>query len=107
MRIAIVALLIAATNAEAALVYRDEHSTEFQALELLDSRCRNPKILVVYKRFGADEKFLRELKAAKLTWAGKTFQSCWFKLNKHVLSIDEDGAPLQPLPLRMFKDPVI
>lgn len=50
------------------------------------------------------------MRAAKLLYGGKVWDSCWIELQGHVFSIDEEGVPLQGgqgIPRAMFRESTI
>lgn len=80
---------------------QDGHPAE---LELLETPCTNKKVVAQLRSKALD---VRRFKAAVLTFGGKTWASCWIELQQLVFSIDEEGAPFQAVPRRLFKDSTI
>jgi hypothetical protein len=71
------------------------------ALKLHDKPCTNAKVQAkLYERLLDDRRF----KAATLTYQGRDWASCWVERQGTVLSIDEEGAPFQPVPRHLFRD---
>ena len=67
-----------------------------------DAKCDDADILAHLTRMGAGE-MLDQFKKGTLTYGGRKWRSCWIEYQEHVVSVDEEGAPLQALPVRMFK----
>ena len=47
---------------------------------------------------------LVKFKAARLTWEGKDWASCWIEVRGRVYSIDAEGSQFQPIPRSLFLD---
>lgn len=70
-------------------------------LTLHEKPCTNTKVLTkLHDQFLDDRRF----KASTLFYHGKEWASCWAERRGIVHSMDEEGAPFQPVPRRMFKD---
>lgn len=69
------------------------------ALRIFEAPCSDPKVL---QRIRPHHH--QEFKAARLTWGGQDWASCWIELDGIVYSIDEEGSEFQPVPRRMFRD---
>lgn len=96
------ALFIAAFNAIADEIFRSkDHQGQDAVLRIKNEPCANKKVI---DKLQADFLDYRLFKASVLTWKGKDFASCWVEKNGHVLSVDEDGSPFQPVPRRVFKN---
>ena len=71
------------------------------SIRIYDRPCVNAsviKALVVTVK----PEFLDKFRAAKLHWHGKDYEACWLEYGGMVYAIDEEGAPLQPLPKSVF-----
>lgn len=99
-----VALFIVAPMAMSAPTFKyTPRSGHEIVLRLLDSRCSNAAVLKhLLVRVPPD--YLDRFKDARLRYEGKDWASCWFELDGMVYSIDEEGAPLQPIPRDLFRD---
>jgi len=89
--------------AQAAEVYRveDPPGKVRMSLRLSEEPCTHARVrAALYAKLLDDRRF----KAAVLFYAGRDWASCWADVDGVVLSMDEEGAPLQPLPRREFKD---
>ena len=73
-------------------------------LELHEKPCTDKKVVEQLRSKVLD---VRRFKAAVLTYGGKQWASCWTELRNEALSIDEEGAPFQAVPRRLFKDATI
>lgn len=71
------------------------------ALKLQEEPCTNKAVMEQLRKRALD---VRRFKAAVLTYGGRDWASCWIDLDDTVLSIDEEGAPFQPVPRHLFKD---
>lgn len=70
-------------------------------LTLQEQPCTNAKVLAkLYEQFLDDRRF----KASTLLYHGKEWASCWVERRGTVHSMDEEGAPFQPIPRRLFRD---
>lgn len=67
-----------------------------------DAKCDDADIVAHLTRMGAGER-VGEFKKGTLTYGGRKWRSCWIEYQEHVVSVDEEGSPLQPLPVRLFK----
>jgi hypothetical protein len=100
--VCLIVLVGLATNAYAAPVFKSEHGGHPVVLKLLETPCK-PKVMAHIQRKIRPE-FHADMRAAKLTYGGADWDSCWIAVDGHVYSIDEEGAPLQPIPLRAFNE---
>jgi hypothetical protein len=98
------ALFIAAFNAVAAPMFKSSDGTV--SLRLLDTPCSNEKVLFFIAQKVQPE-FIAKFKDAVLTYGGRDWKSCWIEYQGHVFSMDEEGAPFQPIPLQYFKENTI
>jgi hypothetical protein len=91
----------------ASLVFRAQGNTgQPIALRLYDRPCEDAEVLKhLLTRVTPD--FLAKFKAAKLTWEGKEWASCWILRGGMVYSIDSTGEKLQPLPMAVFRDEAV
>ena len=91
-------LLGAALPTHAADVFNNGRSgDELVVLKLTQNPCTDQKVLAhLVPQYHA------ELRAAVLTYRGKQWSSCYIERGGYVHSIDEEGAPLQPIPRRAF-----
>jgi hypothetical protein len=97
----VLALSFFAGRATAAEVFKAENEQGPVVLRLSKEPCTDKKMLdVLYERILDDRRF----KAAVLTYGGKDWKSCWVEVDGAVLSIDEEGAPFQPVPRQMFRE---
>jgi hypothetical protein len=98
--IAVVAVFLWSVQAYAAKVFKAEgRDGNPAALRLFDKPCTDQKVLSKVMEAMRDK-----LKAAQLTYGGAEWASCWIELNGSVYSIDEEGAPFQPVPRYLFKE---
>ena len=102
------ALLVAAfiflPMAAAAPTFKAQASNgRAMSLKLLETRCSDPAVL---KHLLAQVRpdLLDKFKDARLHYDGKDWASCWLALDGVVFSLDEEGAPLQPIPMDAFRD---
>lgn len=72
-------------------------------LRLSQEPCTDAKMQAIVSERVRPEMRAR-LKTAVLTWGGRTWASCWLVHDGIVYSIDEEGAPLQPIPMSRFVD---
>lgn len=87
------------------VVYRGVRQQNCQpmALRLFATKCSNAAVLKILQ-VRIKPEYLDQFFDAKLSWDGREYASCWLEIDGHVVSIDEEGAPLQPIPLAAFKD---
>lgn len=98
-----------ASKLYAALNYRAPGANgQVAGLRLSEAPCSYEKVLKHIK-----EQFHSRFKAAILTWNGRDWQSCYTefdapneagKVETFIFSIDEEGAPFNPVPKRMFRE---
>lgn len=93
----VLALFVVA--AHGAPTFRGQGDNGPIALVLLDDPCKDAKVLSHIK-----QEWHSKLRAARLTWGGREWASCWLEMGGLVYSIDEEGAPLQAIPRRAFRD---
>lgn len=99
--LATLALAFFAGRATASDVFKSENAQGPVVLRLSESPCTDKKVrAALYAKILDDRRF----KAATLTYAGKDWRSCYVEVDGNVLSIDEEGAPFQPVPRHLFKD---
>lgn len=100
----VLALVIGAgiVTCHASEIYRDRHEDGSPvAYRLTDKPCTDKKVRAyLYMRLLDDRRF----RAGILTWKGKDWASCWIEIRGTVHSIDEEGAPFQPVLRKLFKD---
>lgn len=72
------------------------------ALVRHDAQCDDADIVAHILRLGGGD-LVDRFKKATLTYGGRDWRSCWVELDGMVYSVDEEGSPLQALPVRMFK----
>ena len=84
-------------------VLADEFFTKDRSVGLVrhEARCEHSKILAHLVAMGGGQ-FLDKFKKATLTFGGREWESCWIEMDGFVISIDEEGAPLEPIPARLF-----
>jgi len=111
--LALVVVLIVGTivlysgRANAAPTFKGQGDNGPIVLVLLQDACKDEKVLR-----HINQPFHAKLKAARLTWGGRQWSSCWIELEmmsngrmeKFVFSVDEEGSPLQAIPRRAFRD---
>lgn len=87
-------------NVLAAPTFRstDQNDRTMQ-LVLLNDSCKDEKVLKHIKH-----EWHAKLRAARLTWGGQEWSSCWIEIDGLIYSVDEAGAPLQAIPRRAFRD---
>ena len=97
--------LIYLAQAQAAEVFRDKDDRGGPAvLKLSDKPCTNAKVRAhLFDKLLDDRRF----KAATLFYWGREWAACWVDRNGIVHSMDEQGAPLQPVPRTAFKDDAV
>lgn len=85
------------------IVLSDEFFTKDRSVGLVrhDVRCENSTILAHLVAMGAGQ-FLDQFKKATLTYGGRKWESCWIELDGFVMSVDEEGVPLEPIPSNRF-----
>lgn len=89
------------------LVFRAKHQDgSAVALRIFTAKpCADDRILIhLVHKFGAPQEMLRHFKAAVLTWRGKDWASCWILMQGQVVSVDEEGAPFQLVPMSKMRD---
>ena|SRR3990167_1260323 len=93
------------SKAQAAEVFRDKDDRGGPAvLKLSDKPCTNAKVRAhLFDKLLDDRRF----KAATLFYWGREWAACWVDRNGIVHSMDEQGAPLQPVPRTAFKDDAV
>lgn len=98
------ALFVLVPTVAAAPTFKTEGANNKpMALTLLATPCKNKDVL----RHIADKvrpDLQAKFMAARLLWDGKVWASCWIVMGGIVFSIDEEGSPLQPIPIELFKD---
>ena len=96
-----IALFIAAFNAIGAPMFKSSDGSV--ALKLKETPCSDEKVLFFLAQKVQPE-FLGKFKDATLTYGGREWKSCWIEHQGHIFSIDEEGAPMQPIPLQYFRE---
>jgi hypothetical protein len=89
------------------LVFRGTHQDGSQvALRIFTAKpCTDDRVLMFLdKKYGAPPDLLPHFKASILTWQGKDWASCWIEQQGYVVSVDEEGAPFQPVRMSKMKD---
>lgn len=85
---------------EHSLVFRARHDDGSPVvLRIFTAKpCTDDRVLNFLKwKYGAPPEMLAQFKAAVLTWQGKDWASCWIEQQGYALSVDEEGAPFQPV----------
>lgn len=96
-------LLLYAASAHAAPVFRGQSNDgKVMSLRLLNEPCAEKVKMHLAVRVPAA--FMEKFKAARLTFGGRDWDSCWVEHDGYVFSIDEEGAPLQPIPRTAFRE---
>lgn len=100
----LVALFIVMPAIFAAPTFRSTgNNGQPMSLTLLETKCSNAKVLAhIINRIRPE--LIDQLKNATLYWEGKSWASCWVEVDGVVYSMDEEGAPLQPIPRSAFLD---
>lgn len=94
-------------KAEPSLVFRAMHEDGSPVvLRIFITRpCTDDRVLM---RLVHEVKVPRHIvpffKAATLTWQGRDWASCWIQMQGRVVSIDEEGAPFQAVPMGSMRD---
>jgi hypothetical protein len=85
------------------MLLADEFFTKDRSVGLVrhDARCEHSKILAHLVAMGAGQ-LLEHFKKATLTYGGRDWESCWIELDGFVMSVDEEGVPLEPIPSNRF-----
>lgn len=76
-------------------------------LKLYKEKCENAAVNSALLQMQIAPQFLFLFKRATLFYWGREWASCWLEHDGRVLSIDEQGSPLQPIPRSMFKDDTV
>ena len=97
----VIATVIWATSALAAPMFKSSDGSV--ALKLLATPCSDEKVLFFIAQKVQPE-FLAKFKDAVLTYGGRQWKSCWIEYQGHIFSMDEEGAPMQPIPLQYFHE---
>jgi hypothetical protein len=95
------------TKVEHSLVFRATHDDGSPvALRIFTAKpCTDDRVLMFLdKKYGAPPDLLPHFKASILTWQGKDWASCWIEQQGYVVSVDEEGAPFQPVRMSRMKD---
>ena len=95
------ALFVLATSAYAVPMLKSSDGSV--ALKLKDTPCSDEKVLFFLAQKVQPE-FLGKFKDSVLTYGGREWKSCWIEHQGHIFSIDEEGAPMQPIPLQYFRE---
>ena len=99
-----------ATRAFAAPVFKNVgNDGNPLSLRLLHEPCTNEKVLAHLKA-GVKPEYIPKFQAAILHFGRKDWASCWIEIQDHVLSIDEEGYPLNPpsgIPRFLFKEDAV
>lgn len=91
--------------AHSAEVFRSQRSDGSPvALRLSEKPCEDARVIAHLREALLDD---RRFKAATLTYGGRDWASCWAEIRGAVVSIDEAGSPLQPVPRARFRDEAI
>ena len=102
----LVALFIAVPT-WAAPVFKGRASDGSQvALTLYETPCKHKEVLK-YINENVQPSLRDKFLEAKLFWQGKEWSSCWIVMGGIVYSVDEEGAPLQPIPMEAFREQAI
>lgn len=67
-----------------------------------DAPCDDADINAHIIRLGAGQ-MLSQFKKGTLTYGGRDWRSCWIEVQEFVYSVDEEGAPFEAIPARIFK----
>lgn len=98
-------MLLWAGKVHADQVYRDKNDDGSPVMyRKTDKPCTNKGVLKTLHGMILDD---RRFRAGQLLWKGKEWASCWVEVKGTIFSWDEAGAPFQPLPKAMFKDPSV
>ena len=73
-------------------------------LRLFITPCSNKMVLLHLRTRIVDSSYIAKFKSAVLTWRGKDWASCWIEVGGLIYSIDEEGAPLEPIPFGFFRN---
>lgn len=65
--------------------------------------CDDAAILLHLQRGGLG-RIAHQFKRATLTYGGRDWKSCWIEVGEWVYSVDEEGSPLERIPVDRFKD---
>jgi hypothetical protein len=96
--------LIYCAVARAAPIFKAEGANGTPAaLRLTAAPCTDAKVLEALRE-KVSPLLAGKFRAAVLSWDGRIWASCWIDLGGVVYSIDEEGAPFQPIPLELFRD---
>ena len=83
--------------------HRDGSPVVFRAFTA--KPCTDARILgFLEHKFGAPPELLTRFKAAILIWEGRDWASCWIEQQGYAVSVDEEGAPFEPIPMTKMKD---
>jgi hypothetical protein len=83
--------------------HRDGSPVVFRAFTA--KPCTDARILgFLEHKFAAPPELLTRFKAAILTWEGRDWASCWIEQQGYAVSVDEEGAPFQPVRMSRMKD---
>lgn len=103
-------LLLFCQSALAVKVYKDKLPGGGDVvLQLFDEPCTNDKIVPILKARIKPE-IVVKFQRARLRYGVADWDSCWFRYVDdargfdHVLSIDEAGDDLEPIPWKLFKE---
>ncbi len=100
----ILGLVYAAKEAYGAPMFKSDDGSV--ALKLLDTKCSDAKVLAFIAE-RVQPQYLGKFKDAVLTYGGKQWKSCWIEHQGHIFSIDEEGSPMQPIPVAYFHENTI
>ena len=98
-------LMLLASQAIGAPVFRAQTPVGPVALKLHNTPCKSEKVKAHFPKVRPE--FHDKLRAATLTYGGKDWESCWVVVGGFVNSIDEEGAFLEPIDMRAFKDDAV
>ena len=99
-------VLISATASAAPIFKSDVPGQSFESLTLLDTPCSNDTVKA-FIALKVPPELHGQFKDAILMWGSKPFASCYLEFEGYILSIDEEGIPLQPVPRNKFRESTI
>lgn len=89
----------------AAEVFRSQDDKGGAAnLTLHAEPCGDAKVMAHLVQKGIPAEWIGKFQRATLFYWGRNWASCWVEYNGTVISFDEEGAPFQPIPRRLFRD---
>lgn len=77
------------------------------SLRLYEEKCTNETVNAQLRRMQVTPENIARFKRSTLFYWGREWASCWIELSGRILSIDEEGSPLRPIPRSAFRDETI